>query len=265
MSLPWYDDEPGHGVPLVLLHAFPLSSAIFDRLRRNLDGSRVLRVDLPGLGRSGVPDDPPSVAAMADAVAAVLDDAGVERCVPFGISTGGYVALELAARHPGRVAGLALGSTTTRVIEPDVPDERRALADRLEATGDLTPLVDGADAGLGDTARREQPDLLPGLQAVVREADPQGVAWVARAIAGRRDTTAVLRDVAGPVLLLFGDEDTETPPVRAHELAAVRSGATRTVVLPATGHLTALERPLQVAAELLALVEDADGAADHGR
>ena len=50
-----------------------------------------------------------------------------------------------------------------------------------------------------------------------------------------------------PVLLLFGGEDTETPPQRALELAAVRAGRpTRTVVLAATGHLTASERPAEV-------------------
>lgn len=249
MALPWYDDTgPAEGTPLVLLHAFPLSSTTYDALLPHLQGARVLRIDLPGLGRSAASaTGRPSVAAMADAVADVLQHAGAPRAVVVGTSTGGYVALELAARHPARVAGLVLGSTTTRVIEPDVPADRHRLADELDATGDLQPLVDGADAGLGETARREQPDLLATLRDVVRRSDPQGVAWVARAIAERRDTSEALAAFVGPVLLLFGGEDTETPPQRALELAAVRAGRpTRTVVLAATGHLTASERPAEV-------------------
>lgn len=253
MLLPWYDDTgPAGGAALVLLHAFPLSSATYDALLPHLRGARVLRIDLPGLGRSvSSAVGRPSVAAMADAVAAVLHQAGADRVVVVGTSTGGYVALELAARHPDLVAALVLGSTTTRVIEPDLPADRYRLADDLAATGNLQPLVDGADAGLGPTAQREQPDLLPTLHDVVRRSDPRGVAWVARAIAGRRDTSTVLAAFDGPVLLLFGGEDTETPPERALELAAIRAGRpTRTVVLAATGHLTAFERPADVGALL---------------
>jgi pimeloyl-ACP methyl ester carboxylesterase len=55
-----------------------------------------------------------------------------------------------------------------------------------------------------------------------------------------------------PLLLLFGEEDTATPPERAHELAAVRPDA-ELVVLARTGHLTCLERPAEVAAAITAL------------
>lgn len=263
------DPSPGQpaGLPhpaLVLLHAFPLSSVMYDRLVPLLPDVRRVLVDLPGLGRSADlvtgPDAPePSVAAMADAVLAALDAAGVDRFVVMGTSTGGYVALELAARAPERLAGLVLASTSCRVGPPDVPDERRDLADRLEADGTVDAVRDAARAGLGETALDQQPGLLGITTRLVEEADPRGVAWAARAVAARRDTAEVLARVDAPVLLLFGEEDTETPPAReATDLAEVRAGRpTRRVDLAATGHLSALERPAAVAATLRELVTEA--------
>ena len=242
-------DHGGDGHVVVLLHAFPLDSGMFDRLVPLLSGSaRVVTIDLPGLGRSPVPEQEPSMDAVALAVTGVLDDLRVDRAVVLGISTGGYAALQLASGAPERVAALVLGSTTTRRIEPDVPDERRAVADEIESSRSTTAVADSADEGLGDTAHREQPELVEQLRGTIAAADPDGVAWMARAIASRADTTSVLRDLDRPVVLLFGAEDDATPPDRGEEMLAVRGERpTRLVVLGSTGHLTALEEPQQVA------------------
>lgn len=251
-------------VPLVLLHAFPLSSAMWERLAPLVDDRPVLAIDLPGLGGSPAPTDEPSMRAMATLVLEALDDQGVDRAVLVGLSTGGYVALQVAAQAPERVAALGLASTTCWVVEPDVPAERLATADELERTGSMQPVLDSATEGLGDTARREQPDLEPWLRELIEAGDPAGTAWAARAIAARDDTSAVLRDLDRPVLLLFGEEDTATPPARGEAMLALRPGTsdTRLEVLPSTGHLTALEQPLLVSAHLHQWLAHVD-AVDH--
>lgn len=257
--LPWYDDHGGDRPVLVLLHAFPLSSQMWGRLVPLLtDHVRVVPVDLPGLGRSARPAAEPSVDALATAVLAVLDALDVDRATLMGLSTGGYVALAAAALAPERVTALVLASTTCWVIEPDVPGERRGLADTLERDASVAVLLDDADAGLGPTAQREQPELADLLRDVVAATDPLGAAWAARAIAGRADTSVVLASYAGPVLLLFGDEDGETPLDRAVAMLGLRDGVgtarTELTVLPGTGHLTALEQPAAVADVLLAFL-----------
>src|SRR3954468_10504436 len=102
-------DRSGNGPPLVLLHALGLSRAswgpVVPMLAEQFD---VLAVDLPGFGEA--PSLPVGVGAcpgaLAAAVAALLDDLGVERPAVVGNSVGGWVALELAARRP--VASLTL-------------------------------------------------------------------------------------------------------------------------------------------------------------
>lgn len=249
-----HSDGGGPGVPVVLLHAFPLDSRTWDDVVAALGGDvRAVAVDLPGLGASAVPDAAPSLEHAARGVLEVLDHLAVDRAVVVGLSTGGYVAAVLARDHPGRLAGLALCSTTTRVMAPDVPADRRAVAEELERTGSLDPVMDSVQDGLGRTAHAERPDLEDRVRTTIEAQDPAGVAWLARAIAARTDTSDAVRGVPVPVLLLFGEEDTATPPDRAHELAALRPDA-ELVLLPATGHLTCLERPAEVAAALTRLV-----------
>ncbi|MFC5677584.1 alpha/beta fold hydrolase [Aeromicrobium endophyticum] len=253
-------DHGGDGHVVVLLHAFPLDSGMFDDLVPLLTGAaRVVTIDLPGLGRSPVPRQEPSMDAVALAVLGVLDELQVEQAVVLGISTGGYAALQLVARSPERVSALVLGSTTAQRIEPDVPRERRQVADEVESSHSTAAVADSADEGLGETAHRERPELVERLRRTISAADPDGVAWMARAIASRADTTSVLRDLDRPVVLLFGAEDEATPPRRGEEMLAVRGERpTRLVVLGSTGHLTALEAPHQVADVVADLVRGLD-------
>ncbi|MEJ5945342.1 alpha/beta hydrolase [Pseudokineococcus basanitobsidens] len=258
-------DGPGPGAPVVvLLHAFPLDRSMWDDVVPLLTGTcRVVAVDLPGLGGSAVPDVAPDLDVAAVAVLAALDDLGASSAVVAGLSTGGYVAALLAGRAPERLLALALLDTTTRLGPPDEAGPRREVAERVLGPEGLDAVMGSVQEGLSERARRERPELAERVAATIRGQRPDGVAWVARALADRRDTTGALRDFPGPVLLLFGEDDAATPPHRrARELHADRPDADL-VVVPGSGHLTALEAPHAVADALLRLVRSA-GAGGSG-
>ncbi|MDQ6943951.1 MAG: alpha/beta fold hydrolase, partial [Candidatus Eremiobacteraeota bacterium] len=105
-----YDDSGGAGVPVVLLHGFPLDRTVWDEQLDALTaaGARVIRVDLRGCGESEPSDGPALMEALAGDVAGVLDTLRVERAVLVGHSIGGYVALAFFRMYEERVAGLAL-------------------------------------------------------------------------------------------------------------------------------------------------------------
>src|ERR1700742_2588036 len=83
-------------------------------------GYNVLAPDLPGHGRS--PGKPlASIAEMADWTAALLDAAGSASARLIGHSMGSLIALETAARHPGKVSALTLvGTAATMTVGPDL-------------------------------------------------------------------------------------------------------------------------------------------------
>lgn len=240
--------RPGTGLPLVLLHAFPLDARMWTDVAAAIpDGVPVLALDLPGLGAAqGVPLPAPALEASADAVAAVLALDGQHRAVVAGLSMGGYVALALVERHPELVAGLGLLDTKATADTDDARANRLRVADAVETSCTVDEVRPMATDLVGAAARDR------GVPARVEEwiavQPPAGVAWSQRAMAARPDRTAVLSGYDGPALVLVGEEDGPTPPAEARRSAALL-GVTP-VVVPAAGHLTAVEDPAAVAAAL---------------
>lgn len=97
----------GTGPVAVLLPAFPWSAGSLAPLARALAGDfTAVVMDLPGYGNSDPLDGSPTIADYADAVAENLGALGIDRCHLYGYQTGAQVALEVASRHAGRVAGV---------------------------------------------------------------------------------------------------------------------------------------------------------------
>ncbi|MDQ0679846.1 pimeloyl-ACP methyl ester carboxylesterase [Arthrobacter pascens] len=117
--------------PLLLLHAWGESQRSFDRLLPLLAGFRVYVPDLRGQGAADKPEDGYSLAEQAEDAAAIPDAVSVERAFVLGSSSGGYVAQQLAAAYPGRVAGLVLvGSPLSLRGRPPFADEVEGLTSR---------------------------------------------------------------------------------------------------------------------------------------
>lgn len=247
--------RPGTGLPLVLLHAFPVDSRMWADVAALLPGDTpVLAVDLPGLGVAvGVPLPPPSVEASADAVAAALVQAGHHSAVVAGLSMGGYITLALLDRHPQLVAGLGLLDTKATADAPEARANRLRIADAVESSDTVDEVLPMASTLLGPTSRAQRPELVARVAAWIGAQPPAGVAWSQRAMAARPDRTAVLAGYTGPALVLVGDEDQPTPPAVARSMADALGVAP--VVVAGAGHLTAVERPSAVAAALGELMD----------
>lgn len=236
--------QVGAGLPLVLLHAFPLSSAMWREQRDGLcDVARVVTPDLRGFGGSLLGQDEPSLDLVADDVAAALDALGLDRVVLGGLSMGGYAAMAFLRRHPGRVLGLVLADTKATADPEPVRDRRERIAMRLEAEGTAEVLLESVLPALcGPTTQRDRPLVLGRVKALVEAAPPAAAAWAQRAMAARPDSLDVLRTVAVPALVLLGDEDELSTRGDADAMLAALPDA-ELEVLPGSGHLSAVEVP----------------------
>jgi pimeloyl-ACP methyl ester carboxylesterase len=178
--------------------------------------------------------------AMAQAVLATAPP----RFALAGLSMGGYCAMEIMRRAPGRVTRLALLDTGARADSEEQRGRRRGLIELAQkgefkgVTPRLLPLLlhpdrlrDEALTGivLGMSAR-------VGKDAFLRQQ---------KAIMGRPDSRPDLARIRCPTLVVVGRQDALTPPELAEEMAALVPDA-RLVTIEDCGHLSTLERADEV-------------------
>jgi pimeloyl-ACP methyl ester carboxylesterase len=244
MTVQLYARDVGAGTPLVLLHAFPLSSAMWLAQREGLAGRfRVITPDLRGFGGSLLGTGEPSVDAMADDVALLFRRLGVPRAVIGGLSLGGYVAMALCRRHPELVLGLVLAGTGAAEDAGAVRLARLRQAETLERDGDVAVLVDEVLPHLvGPTTVRQRALVYGRVRGLVQATPAPAAAWALRAMAARDASFPTLRGVTVPALVMVGSEDAIATEDDARAMAETMPNA-ELMVIPRAGHLCAVEQP----------------------
>ena len=248
-------DDVGQGLPVVFLHAFPLSRQMWRRQVEALASAcRVIVPDLPGFGESPLLEGTPSVEAMADAVAGLLDERGVrEPVVLGGLSMGGYVAFAFARKYPGRLRKLILCDTRA---EPD-DDTARANRDKmieLVSKKSVAAVVEQMlPKLLGPRTLAENPALVDEVKRIAGAQRPEGVVAALKALRDRPDSRPTLAQLRVPTLFVVGRDDALTPVEATRSMAGQVPGST-TVVIEEAGHLSNLEHPGAFADAVLAFL-----------
>lgn len=262
------DDSGRDATPLVLLHAYPLDSSMWDEVISHLRDTDpripILTIDAPGFGTSAPGEeiartldlDPsPSLETYAHGIAAVLNHLGFEKVAMAGLSLGGYAALAFAEHYPERLAGLGLLDTKAEADDEPARKVRLATAVRVVEEG-IGAIEGSVEVVLGETTRATAPDVVAEVRAQILAAPPEGVAWIQRAMAARPSRLHVLEALHIPALVLRGEEDelssagsAEAMATALHTSPAVLGGS-GVVTLPGVGHMSANEAPARVASAL---------------
>ncbi len=261
MTVALHYTESGEGLPLVLLHAFPLSSAMWATQRTGLAGRcRVITPDQRGFGASPLRGDPaslakPSLTTAADDLVRLLDQLELQQVVLGGLSMGGYVAMAFLRRHPERVRGLILANTKASADTEDAAANRERIAAAVLAAGSSESLLEEVFPKLlGAATMADRPQVVERMREQVAEAPPAAVAWAQRAMAARPDSLETLRAVTVPSLVIAGAEDALMPASEAEAMAeALPKG--QLVKIAGVGHLSAVEDPTAFNAEITAYLD----------
>lgn len=264
---------PGSGPPVVLMHGFPDSTHLYDRLVPYLAGRRpIVRFDFLGWGRSDKPAGYPYTATnqagdLAAVVGALDERLGAGPLVLVAHDASGPPAIDWALAHPGRVQTLVLLNTyyhwTPALRRPpaialySTPVVRAAARDLVRRRPDLDRRLYTWQVGqfIQDPAVRNR--LVPQLYKQFLPARP--AFWrlnddLLGAVLARRRRIGDMRRFGPPVRVVFGARDRYLNPRVARNFAALFPHS-ELHLIDGAGHYVQVDQPRQVA-DLIAAGQD---------
>ena len=236
-------EEAGQGLPLLLIHGFPLAGSIWRKQLTGLaDCCRVIAPDLRGFGQSQAPETGYSMNVFADDLVALLDRLAIDRAVFCGMSMGGYVVLNLLDRYPDRVAGVCFVVTRAGADDAAGKARRTVLAEEVRKAGAGAAAEAFSTILFAPQTLVANPELVAETRELMLAAPPAGLAGGLLAMRDRPDYSARLGEFHQPALVIGAADDMAIPPTESRLLAEGLESA-RFCLVPRAGHMVMLEQP----------------------
>src|SRR6266550_2641436 len=234
---PWRKPETA-----VLIHGNAESSIVwYAWLPRMGQEFRVLRPDLPGLGRSRIPAgfewSLPSLAAF---VARVLDKAGADPAHIIGAKAGGAIAMQFAADYPARTRTLSVVHLATAVTDARRPESATSLG--------------AQNVRLGSSVSKEMVDYWENMYATTPEAATKGLVTAATKSDLAKD--GVLHRIKAPTLLMTADRGQLQSVEKARHYQTLIANA-RLAVLRSDAYHIAAANADECVTNVLAFIKEA--------
>jgi pimeloyl-ACP methyl ester carboxylesterase len=248
-GLDMYYEVHGAGESLVLLHGAmsTIETSFGAAVALLAESRRVIAVEQQGHGRTLDVDRPLTYRQMAADTAGLLHRLEIGRADFFGFSMGSGIAVELAIRHPMLVRRLVVAS-----LAYDKEGFHPGLSEAIDNVGweDL----EGSVFHEAYVRSAPRPENWPTLVAKCNELDRGFEGWSPKAI----------QSIAAPTLVIVGDSDIVRPEHAVHTFRLLGGGvegdgaglpASQLAVLPATTHLTLVDRAEWLASMVSAFLE----------
>jgi pimeloyl-ACP methyl ester carboxylesterase len=241
----------GSGFPLVFLHGYLESADIWTQFASAFpSGYKIIAIDLPGHGRSGIPGGVASMDEMASAVVRVMDELGITKGFVLGHSMGGYTALAMLEHYPERLSGICLFHSHT-LADSQTVIEKRNREIRIVEQGHSNLLV---QQNIPNMFAEENLPLfnreLRYTQRIARKTPDEGIIAAIRGLMERPDRSDVLANAMVPCLQIAGRKDKYIPFEEVSMTTRLPACSER-LVLDHSGHMGFMEEKAKVFAGIL--------------
>lgn len=229
----------GAGLPVVFLHGFCEDHRVWETFYDSFPDCQMICIDVPGFGHS-TRSTVPYHGHVADIVAALLKEKGIEECILIGHSMGGYISLAFAEKYGSMLKGLGL------IHSSPYADDKKKKAKRLKEKKFIGR--HGSEKYVSELIPKLFPKKYASSKIVkqlIKQAQqytPEGIQDGLIAMMNRPDRSHVLENIECPVLVIAGEEDIVVPLKKSLSFSAYPSICSMHF-LPKVAHMGMFEAP----------------------
>jgi pimeloyl-ACP methyl ester carboxylesterase len=242
----------GTGDTVLLVHGFCESKEMWEAFVEPLSQKyRVIAIDLPGFGKSRMNFKQPSMSDLARSVAETLNLLKVQKFVFIGHSLGGYIGLEFASQNPHKLKGLGLFHSSAFADTEEKKANRTKSVEFIREHGSEQYVKNLFGDLFSEANKSSLSETIERLTEKAMEIEPEYIARALVAMRERQDYTEILSNMACPVLLIAGEDDSAVPLEMSEKQSTLPKKPT-SHILPNVGHMGMFEAPT----ETLKMIED---------
>lgn len=236
----------GKGYPVVFLHGYGETHAIWDHYRERLSSKyKVITPDLPGFGKSDSLPYEHSLDMVANSVYDCLKRQNVSECIIMGHSLGGYVTLEIAKRFPNIVSHIGLIHSTALSDTEEKKEGRVKSIEFIQKYG-VAKFIESFVPMLFHENHKER--LKDTIQTIVEEGSKipeKTLTDYMLSMRDRPDSIEFIKEFEGSILFIYGEEDASIPvSLSKSQIKFMKHPYLKN--LPKTGHMGMFEQEEEV-------------------
>jgi pimeloyl-ACP methyl ester carboxylesterase len=250
--------EAGRGLPVVLLHGFPLDHRIWHKQWHDL--ASVCRVIAPDMRGFGLSHDSSSytIDSLAEDIYLLLTQLHALPCVVGGLSMGGYVSLAYARNYASTLRGLMLICTRAADDSPQERANRDAMIETARTQGSAAVAQKMLPKMFAGGKTDEPADLVREVTSMMELCPVTTIEHALTAMRDRVDYRPTLGKIVAPTLIISGGSDVLIPAESADVMHKGIPGS-QLEVIPGAGHLAPMEQPQAVSRAILKFLHTLGG------
>ncbi|MBT8386710.1 MAG: alpha/beta fold hydrolase [Ignavibacteria bacterium] len=241
-NLPVFTEGKKENKVILFVHGFPYDHQMWDAQVKALSSNYFcVRYDLRGLGESPAGDGQFTMEMFVDDLEEIISGMNLNKPILCGLSMGGYISLRAMGRTENLFSALILCDTKS-VADDNETKLKRADAIKRINDGHFNLFIEEfvsncfADSFINESEKEYRKVVSRSLKN-----NPLGVKGCLLAMAGRTDTTEILKRIKIPTLVICGNEDKLSPPAVMKTMADKIPGS-KYALVKGSGHMAPIEK-----------------------